>query len=50
MWFESSACKIFVKDFVGTEEFFLHSILYGNGGYEVGIIDVEYDKICIATI
>ncbi len=49
-WFETSACEIFISDLVGAEEFFFCLILDGNGGNEVGVVDIENDKICVATI
>ena len=49
-WFEPSAGKIFVSDLVGAEEFLFGSILDGNGGNEVGVVDVEDNKVCIAAI
>jgi hypothetical protein len=49
-WFEPSVGKIFVCDLVGTEEFLFCSILDGNGGNEIGVVDVEYNKVCVTAV
>ncbi len=49
-WFETSGGNIVVCESVGAEEFFLHTILYGNRSDEVGVIDIDDDKICVLAI
>ncbi len=49
-WFEPSAGEIFVRDLVGTEEFLFGLILDGNGGDEVGVVDVKNNKVCVTVI
>jgi hypothetical protein len=35
---------------VGSKEFLFVSIFDGDGGYEVGIVDVEYDQVCASLV
>ncbi len=35
---------------VGSKEFLLGSIFDGDGGYEVGIVDVEDDQVCMSLV
>ena len=49
-WFESPGGKITVSDLVGTEVFFLRPIFYGYQSNEVGVINIEDDKVRIASI
>ncbi len=49
-WFEPSAGKIFVSDLIGAAEFCFGSILDGNRGDEVGIVDVEDNEVCVVAI
>ncbi len=48
--FESLTRQILVRDLVGLEEFFFGAVFDGNGHDEVGIIDVEDDKVCLAAV
>jgi hypothetical protein len=48
--FESSTRQILVHDLVGLEEFFVGAVFDGNRRDEVGVIDVEDDKVCMATV
>ncbi len=48
--FESSTGQILVRDLVGSEEFFFGVVFDGNGRNEVGVIDVEDDKVCVAVV
>ncbi len=48
--FESLTGQILVRDLVGLEEFFFGAVFDGNRRNEVGIIDVEDDKVCVATV
>jgi hypothetical protein len=42
--------QIFVGNSVGTEEFLFGAILDWDGGNEIGVVDIEDDKISVATV
>ncbi len=35
---------------MGSKESLFGSIFDGDGGYEVGIVDVEYDQVCVSLV
>ncbi len=50
LWLKTPVGEIFVCLLVGAEEFLFCAIFDGDGCNEVGVINVEDDEICIATI
>jgi hypothetical protein len=49
-WFEPSAGKIFVCALVGAEEFLFGLFLDGNGGDEVGVVDVKIPRYALPRL
>jgi hypothetical protein len=50
LWFEAPAGQVLVGDLIGVEEFFLSAILDGNRRNKVGIVNVENDKVSVASV
>jgi hypothetical protein len=47
--FKAAPCEVLVCELIGTQELLFGPILVGDGRDEVGIVDVEYDKVSMAS-